>query len=75
LAADALAQRAWRAAIFGTLFPLLNIYSVVLLLILAERHERLSPRLYGPVKWAWAINVSVLLVLGTVLLSLFRSYH
>ncbi len=73
-AADALAQRAWLAAILGSvcLPPLLNIYSVVLLVILAERHERLSPRMFRRVAWAWAMNLTMLLIMGVVLLNLLR---
>ena len=47
-AADALAERAWKAAMFGCAFVPLNFYSIALLIILAERHERISPRWPAP---------------------------
>jgi hypothetical protein len=68
--ADALAQRAWRAAGFGILFVPLSIYSIFLLVILAERHTRISPRLYQRIAWAWAINVIVLVSMGVFFLGL-----
>lgn len=73
-AADALAQRAWLSAVFGIVFlpPILNIYSVVLLVILAERHTRLSPRMLRRVTAAWAVNVIVLSITVAVLFRMFR---
>ncbi len=72
-AADALAERAWKAAMFGCAFVPLNFYSIALLIILAERHERISPRWLRRIGFAWVLNLSVLAVFGVVLLSLFRA--
>ncbi len=51
--------------------PLLSIYSIVLLVILAERHERLSPRMFRRVAWAWAANAVVLLIAGAIFFLMF----
>ena len=57
--ADAGVMRAWRAAVFGLFLcpPLLNVYSAVLLILLANGPLRLTRRSERYYAAAWIINV------------------